>query len=207
MKVKPVYIYVALFFIALVSIIIFSYSTTSNENEMPKDEFHGNVDNMPNDDIHRGKGSMGSSDLKPEYFKTLDSLKIVYNKNPKDSAAALMLARYQIAGHKNAEALAIYDKLAKDYHKSVKVLQEAAYMYFQTGKYDIAENYVRLAIKADPKFASSYFNLGIIYVSKGDSLKAKQTWEKMITDFPNAPEVKIARTALEDLKNPKKGEK
>ncbi|GEM_PF-792872 len=207
MKVKPVYIYVGLFFIALVSIIIFSYSTTSNENEMPKDKFHENVANMPNDEIHRGMGSMGSSDLKPEYFKTLDSLKILYNKNPKDSSAALMLARYQIAGHKNAEALAIYDKLAKDYPQSVKVLQEAAYMYFQTEQYDKAENYIKLAIKVDPKFASSYFNLGIIYVSKGDSLKAKQTWEKLIADFPNAPEVKIAKTALEELKNSKKGEK
>ncbi len=61
--------------------------------------------------------------------------------------------------------------------------------YFQAGKYDLAEQYCRAAIKANPTNPQAYSNMGIIFDSQNRLYEAVKSYKKSLELDVNQPQV------------------
>ncbi len=207
MKIKPVYIYIGIFVIAIIVLISVDFGTKKTEpdtlpgKEMPHDAIHGHV-NMPNDSIH---GSISAEDLpnksnvKPEYYKRLDSLRTAYEKNPGDSSVAAQYASYLLAGHGASKAVKIYEDLVKRYPNSPKISKDAAYVYFEVGNIDKAEKLLTKVVRLNPNDLNAYYNLGLMKLTKKDSAGAKKIWQDIADKHPETEAGEYAKIALARL--------
>ena len=206
MKIKSVYIYIGIFVVA-VAVLVFADFGSAQKDEvsgkMPNDAIHQGAQ-MPDDAIHKGLGKddvPNKENVKPEYYRTLDSLKTAYEKNPADTNVALRYAEYLVAGHGTAKAKAIYDDLVKRYPNSVRVLSEATFVYYQLGDIDKSDELLTRLTKLNPKDLTSAYNLGVVKLMKGDSTSASKIWNDIISKAPNSEEAKASKTALESMRN------
>ncbi len=219
MKGKTVYLYIAIFVVAVVVLVLVDFgdgeketTTTIANREMPNDAIHRGA-KMPNDAIHGGgkmpndamHGGISADDLpnksnvKPEYYRTLDSLKTAYEKNPADTAVALKYAEYLLAGHGADKAVKIYDDLVKRYPNSASISASASYVYFETGQIDKAEALLEKAVKKMPGNLTAYYNLGLMKLMKKDTTGARKIWEDIAKNHSDADEAQYAKIALEKL--------
>ncbi len=206
MKVKTVYIYIAIFVAAIAVLIFTDFGGSDNEvatGKMPNDAIHQGAQ-MPNDAIHKGLGqdnAPNKDNVKPEYYRTLDSLKTAYEKNPADTNVALRYAEYLVAGHGTVKAKAIYDDLVKRYPNSTRVLSEATFVYYQMGDIEKSDELLTRLTKLNPQDLTSAYNLGVVKLMKGDTTTASRIWNDIIKKAPNSNEAKASKTALESMRN------
>jgi tetratricopeptide (TPR) repeat protein len=204
MKAKTVYIYIAIFVAAVVVLITVDFSGNSNSTavthkEMPNDAIHNGAQ-MPDDEIHKGMaGKMGKNDIKPQYYITLDSLRLEFEKNPSDTATAFKYAQYLTAGHGAKKAVKVFDKLLEIYPNSERVLLAATYSYYQSGEFNKADESLTKIHKLNPKDFTSYFNLGLVKLAKGDTTRAISIWKEIVQKSPNSEEGKAAKEALDSF--------
>ena len=67
---------------------------------------------------------------------------------------------------------------------------------------EIALKYFKKAIKSDSNYQPAYVWSGIIYVIKGESVKASKYFERAVTIAPNTAEAETAQAWLKRLKEP-----
>ena len=76
--------------------------------------------------------------------------------------------------------------------------------YFQLGKYDLAEEYCKAAVAADPDSPQAYSNLGIIYDSQNRLYKAVKAYKASLELDTNQPKIllNLGATYLRQGPNP-----
>ncbi|HVR40167.1 MAG TPA: tetratricopeptide repeat protein [Thermoanaerobaculia bacterium] len=67
------------------------------------------------------------------------------------------------------------------------------------GKYEEAEPILKKVISADPSFADAYYQLGIVYMQKGNSAEAKRNFQKYLELAPNGKDADVAKEAIKAL--------
>jgi tetratricopeptide (TPR) repeat protein len=209
MKIKAVYLYIILFVVIVVGLILIDTSP-ENENssvmpmatsQMPNDAVHNGE--MPNDDIHKGlKGNSGPSkdDVLPQYYEHLDSLAQAWKTNQADTLLGLEYAHYLAAGHQTGKAISVYDQMIKRNPNSLSLREDAAYIAFKGGDYDLSEKYVKQILAKDKGNLDAKFNYGLIRLFKKDTLNAKKVWNEIVRNHPNSNEAERAKGALSNLK-------
>ncbi len=207
MKFKTVYLYIAIFVAAVVVLVAVDFGGKKNAVEtkpgveMPNDAIHQGA-KMPNDAVHQGISAEdlpNKSNVKPEYYRKLDSLKNAYEKNPADSNVAIQYAEYLLAGHGKDKALKIYNDLVKRYPNSVRISIGASYVFFENGEVDRAENLLEKAVKKNPSNLTAYYNLGLMKLMKKDTAGAKTVWQDIVDKHPHSEEAEYAKLALARL--------
>lgn len=86
---------------------------------------------------------------------------------------------------------------ANDYFKE-------ANNYFKQGKYDMAAEYYKSAIRLKPDFAMAYRGLGACYAMLGKSELSIKQYEKYIELDPNGPDVDKVIKIINEYRNKKK---
>ena len=76
--------------------------------------------------------------------------------------------------------------------------------YFKQGKYDMAAEYYKSAIRLKPDFAMAYRGLGACYAMLGKSELSIKQYEKYIELDPNGPDVEKVIKIINDYRNKKK---
>jgi tetratricopeptide (TPR) repeat protein len=217
MKIKTVYIYVAIFIAAIVVLIAVDFGgndTSANvKNGMPNDAIHQGAHmpndaihqgaRMPNDAIHKGLSSddevPNKSNVKPEYYRTLDSLKTTYENNPNDTTTAFKYIEYLVAGHGADKAVKVFEDLLQRFPNSVSVMMRATYVYYQLGEVEKAKALLEKVHRIQPENMTAYYNLGLIAFVRGDSVKAKRIWTEIIKKKPNSEEAQFSKEALDRM--------
>ena len=80
-----------------------------------------------------------------------------------------------------------------------------AFIYYETGRFDLAFIYHKKAIALNPDFANSYYGLALIYKKQGDMEMGKKHWEEYLRVEPEGFYSKKAREELKFINQAGKG--
>lgn len=203
MKIKPLYIYLGVFVAFIAAFIIFSGpGEDSTQGSM--------TSNMPQDEIHKGMNSGGdgenpsSANVSTMIKQKMDSLRIAYEKNPKDTLKAREYADLLSWAHNPDKAMEIYDDILKVNPNRIDILLQLTLLNYNKSDFDKAEEISNRIMKIDSKNFLAEFNLGAIAEAKGQIEKAKSIWSGLIKKYPNSPISHIAEQSLSQLDKPKK---
>ncbi|MEW5844009.1 MAG: tetratricopeptide repeat protein [Bacteroidota bacterium] len=197
MKIKPIYIYLSVFVIFAASILFFSNgakkSTAINLNQnqqMPNDEVHGKL---------KTSDEPSKSNVMQAAIEKLNALKADVEKNPKDTSKVREYADMLTMSHKGDDAIQYYNQILKLDPKRIDVLLQLTYVYFNKGDLAKADDYTNKILKIDKNNLFGLYNTGAIAQAKGDSKKARATWQDLSKRYPTSEVGKLAARSIQQL--------
>ncbi len=200
MKFKLAYLYIIL---ALgVVITLFMLSRQNDNNPGQSNNIRG--EQMPNDEIHKGlqdptKQNPSKSNVSAEVYEKMETLKKDVEANPNDTTRMKAYADFMTAAHKPDEALPYYEKILNLNPKRNDVLFNLAMIYYNKQNLDKAEEYTSLILKNDKNNTQAMYNLGAIAAGKGEKERAKEIWNKIVSEYPDDEAAQLAKSSLEKL--------
>jgi tetratricopeptide (TPR) repeat protein len=200
LKFKLVYLYIVLGLGVIVTLFILSEN--SNNNIPSNQGITG--EQMPNDEVHKGlqdptKENPSKSNVTSEVYRKMEMLKKDVEANPRDTAKMKAYADFLAAAHKAADAVPYYEKIISVDSKRNDVLFSLALIYYNQQNLDKAEEYTNLILKNDESNTQAMYNLGAIAASKGEKERAREIWNKLVTDYPKDEVTQLAKSSLEKL--------
>jgi tetratricopeptide (TPR) repeat protein len=199
MKIKPIYIYLGLIIVALITII-----TISTSNDSSKIDDVANMENIPNDEVH--KSLENQTNMNPSGSNVTSSIKNKINEleeyvtsNPKDTTKIKEYADLLAGAHNEEKALKLYHRILKIDNKRTDVLSIVSRMYFKQSEFKEAKLYIEKIIEIDPANTEAIYNLGVVEIRIGDMDAAKKQWKDLITNHPNTKMSTMAKESLERL--------
>jgi tetratricopeptide (TPR) repeat protein len=197
-NIKPIYIYGAGIIIAALVFILLSQKDASDAAKNSSDAANKQ---MPNDAIHKGLGGKqpGKDNVMEEVKQHLAMLKKAVDESPNDTVKIKQYAEFLAAAHNQDEALIYYNKILNVNPKRLDVLFSIAYIHYMKQEFPEAEKYLGKIISYDKNNVQAYYNLGAVAASKGDKVKAKEIWTKLIKDFPKGQITELAKKSMNEI--------
>jgi len=196
MKIKPVYIYLVIFVIAVLIIV-----TTSNTSDQVSDE-QLNSEVMPDDDIHKGLQNgvtPGKGNVSSNIIHQLEMLKKAVEENPNDSVQVKKYAELLAAAHNPQKAVELYKSILVKDPNRIDILLGITFAYYNMRDMDNAEVFTKKVLSIDKNNHEANYNLGAIAAGRGNAAKAKEIWEGVIKKFPNTSVAQIAANSIKSL--------
>lgn len=196
MKLKPIYIYLILISVALITIVIFS-SDKSNENVESSDN------SLPNDHIHESiatnQQSPSSGNVSREYLEKMAELEEAISSNPNDTLKLHEYADFLSAAHKEKESIEYYKRILDIDNERIDILLRISVVNFNIGKFREAKEYIVKSLAIEENNTKAIYNLGVVEARIGDLDAAKKQWEDLIANHPNTKMSDMAKESLERL--------
>ena len=138
--------------------------------------------------------------LMRQVFETIEELKKIIEKDPKNLQALITLGNLFYDGSKFEEAIEYYQRALKLDPKNADVWTDMGTMYRQLPNIDSSIICYQKAVQVNPGHKSGWFNLGIVYLfDKKDDKKAVWAWKKFIALSPDDPHVQVIKDEMEKL--------
>ncbi len=203
MKIKTVYIYIALFAIVLIAIVIYDSQSTEtvkpekiptdiNKSEMPKDAIHQGLENPTAE-------QPSSANVLESVKQKMKKLEEEIQNNPDDTVRIREYANFLFAAHRPDKALKYYKKILDKNPDRIDILLSVTSIYFNKGDYKKAEETTRRILSVDNDNLEATYNLGVIYAVTGRKNKAKEIWEEVVKNYPGTEVAGMAKSALQKL--------
>jgi len=197
MKIKPAYLYGILIIAAAVYLFFF----TQNNNTAADDI---NMEHMPDDEIHKGLKNPGQTppgkdNVSGEIVHQLEALRKTVEENPGDTLKMRQLADLLAEAHHPDEAVIYYYNILNINPRRTDILFSLAYIYYNKSNFDKAGDIIDKVLLYEPDNTRAIYNLGAIAATKGDKIKAKQYWEKLVNEYPGSEESGLAAESLKKL--------
>lgn len=157
---------------------------------------------MPNDEVHsklKTGDEPSKSNVMQAAIEKLNALKADVEKNPKDTSKVREYADMLTMSHKSDEAIQYYNQILKVDPKRIDVLLQLTYVYFNKGDLAKADDYTNKILKIDKNNLFGLYNTGAIAQAKGDSKKARATWQDLSKRYPNSEVGKLAVRSIQQL--------
>ncbi|TSA30351.1 MAG: hypothetical protein D4R68_00915 [Ignavibacteriales bacterium] len=186
MKIKPIYIYLAVFVIFIAAVLFFSNAA---KNSNTARELNPNAQ-IPSDDVHKGMAQQGNGDMPSksnvmkEAVEKMNALKAAVEKNPNDTLKVREYAE-MVQAHDPDEAIKLYENILKVGPKRIDLILELTFLYFSKGDLKKAEEYNNKVLNLDKTNMIANYNLGGLAQAKGDFQKAKSIWLDLAKKYPN----------------------
>jgi len=188
MKIRPLYIYIALLFIVCAVTILFisrSASTSSNSGK----------NGIPLEDINNAD----KVNISEKASQRLAELKKTIDNNPQDTLKMREYANLLGGAHHDQEAAKVFENILVIDPKRIDVMLVLTYIYFTLGNTGKAEEYTNRVLTINKDNPEANYNLGIIELKKGNKAKAKQILNSVIKRFPENIVAGLAKTSLQKL--------
>ena len=200
MRFKPIYLYGIIAVVVVVVLLIVSQSGSVGEKtnvditdkQMPMDEVHKKLNNGMKQDP-------SSSNVSEEVKHKIDVMRKDVDANPNDTLKIRECADFLAAAHKPEEALLYYQKIL-DKDKSRKdIYFSITYIHYTKGDLAKAEEVTLQMLQLFPGDPMVRYNWGAIEATKGNKVKAREIWTKLIKDNPEDKTSELARGSLNKL--------
>ncbi len=201
MKVKPLYIYGAVFVIIISVIVLTSSSNNEDLNKMsaPISSETG----MPNDDIHSGMnmgdGSPSKNNVRQDFWTQLDEAKSNYEQNPNDTLAMKNYAEILGMSHQTEKSIELYEKILAVDPNRIDILLAEGLAFYNNQNFMMAEVVTKKIIAKDDKNLEAKYNLGVIAAAQGKNEDAKKIWKELSEKHPNDEVGKLAGESLNQI--------
>jgi len=204
MKIRPVFLYLAIIVIAILVILYFSRIENSEAEQSLPSNVEMNNQEIPNDSVHAQFNQNGtpSSNNVSESFKTrMKNLKEYVDKNPNDTAKVKEYADLLFAAHNPVEAMEYYKAILKKDPKRTDIMMNLTLANFNENNISEAEKYTKRILKINPNNLEAIYNYGVIAVRNGNLELAKENWGRLARNYPNTEIGKAAESSLQKLNN------
>lgn len=199
MKFKLIYLYGIIFIAVMVTLIIISKSNPSKKSDKE------NVISIqkPKDDLSNSLGiqnqNPSSANVSKEVFEKLDRMKKLADAKPPDTLRVREYADFLAAAHQPDEAIKYYEKILTVDKKRKDIYLAITLIYYNQSKLDKAEEITNQILKLFPKDAMATYNLGAIEATKGNKVKAREIWEKLIASDPDNETAILAKNSIDRI--------
>ncbi len=199
-NINPIYIYG--FGVVLTAALFIFFSQPDAKNAAMKPAGISNQE-MPDDNIHKGLQGNSLQPNKDNVMETvkqhLEMLKKNVEENPADTMKIKQYADFLAAVHQPDEALVYYEKILKVNPNREDVLFSEAYINYSKRNFNDAEKYLERVLSFDKNNLNAYYNLGAIAAGRGDKVKAKEIWSKLINEHPKDQISEMAKKSLNSI--------
>ena len=145
-------------------------------------------------------GDQSAEELMQQVFQTIEELKTIIEKDPKNLQALIALGNIYYDGQKFEEALVYYKKALEIDPKISAVWTDMGTMYHQLGKVDSSIICFQKGVDFDSKNKAAWFNLGLVYAyDKKEEKKALWAWKRFLELSPDDPHVQVIKDEMEKL--------
>lgn len=195
MKLKPIYVYLTLLFVALATIIVISSKEDDNIVERNNNMIH----NEDHESAIVNSQTPSSANVSASYVEKMNEFTERLSEDPKDTLVFREYADFLAAGHKEEEAIINYKKILDVDNKRIDILKKTSLIYFNLGKFREAKGYIVNILSLDARNTEAIYNLGVVEARIGDLDAAKKQWEDLIANHPNTKMSDMAKESLERL--------
>jgi tetratricopeptide (TPR) repeat protein len=129
----------------------------------------------------------------------------ILKKDPENQEATINLANLNFDLKNYPQAIQYYEAALKRDPNNINLNTDLGSSYMWSGDYDKAIQLYNKSLSIDPKHLQTLMNLGIAKMSVGDRTGAAESWQKVIDNYPNDPEVPMLKQAVAKLKSEQKG--
>lgn len=148
---------------------------------------------------HAMGGAPGKDNVSRSIRETVAHLKAVVEKNPKDTARMIELARLLHDAHQPGEAAAYYERALAVGEVGDSARIDYSLCLFQIGKVEQALEQNRVVHRRNGRNAQALYNIGAIHANSGRRDSAVVYWQRLTAVAPDDPLAPQARTNLEKL--------
>lgn len=196
MKFKIIYLYLAVFTIAIILLVVLTQEEDTTPLRSPTNQ-------LPNDDIHKdmqnNSSSPSSGNVNQDVIRKMQELKEASENNPNDTARIREYADFLSAAHKQEEAIKLYERILKKDSKRIDILFSLSFIYYNKQNIPKAEEITNRILTIDENNLQARYNLGALAASRGEKQKAREIWTKIIIEHPGTQESQLAETSLKQL--------
>lgn len=194
MKLKPIYVYISLIAVALITIV-----SISNSDDKVTD-----LHDIPNDEVHNSlnSGKMGEpsgSNVNSEIYDRMKKYEEHITQNPSDTSTMKEYAELLFAAHKQEEAVELYEKILAADPNRIDMLKTLSIIEFNKGDFISSKAKIAKILALDPKNPEALYNMGVIETKVGDIQAARIQWENLLKFHPNTKMSDMAKESLERL--------
>lgn len=132
----------------------------------------------------------------PTQQQEILKLKQVLEKNPKDLASLIGLGNLYYDTGKPAEAITYYQRALDIDPKNVDVRVDMGTCYFELKDYDKAMEAFTTATEQKPDHATAWYNMGVVFRTKGDQVSTKYAWTRFLAVEPTGDRADQVRREL-----------
>ena len=159
---------------------------------------------MPQDKIHKGLENPvaqkpSKRNVLPSIMQHMQQLKKAVEEHPGDTLKLREYADFLLDAQMSDQALDYYQKILNINPRRVDIMSSLVFIYFSQSKLDEAEKYLNKILSLDKNNVDALYNLGAISANKGNRVKARKLWTKIITDFPKSPLAQKAKESIRQL--------
>jgi tetratricopeptide (TPR) repeat protein len=130
------------------------------------------------------------------------SLKQTADSNPKDARARIELGNVYFDAERFEDASRWYEDALKIDPRNVSVSTDLGISYYYLNQPDRALAQFERSLALDPSHAKTLLNIGIVRAYGKDDLPgAVKAWQRVVELGPDTPEGKVARQALDAVRN------
>ena len=130
------------------------------------------------------------------------ALKRTADGNPRDARARIELGNVYFDSERFAEAARWYEDALKIEPDNVRASTDLGISYYYMNEPDRALRQFDRSLEIDPLHTKTLLNVGIVRAYGKDDLDgAVKAWQRVIEIGPDSPEGKVARQALEAVRN------
>lgn len=202
---KPIYIYIGGFVLAAVIIFTISQNSDLKNGYVSAPPASGITDKtMPQDSIHKGllnplSQPPDKNNVMASIKQHMDELRKAAEVHPRDTLKMREYADFLAAAHQNDQAVIYYKKILKVNPERIDILSSLVFLYFSSNNFNEAELYLNKILAVDKNNVEAMYNLGAVSANKGDKVRAKQLWSRIINDYPSSSLVQKAKDSIAQL--------
>ena len=202
---RPLYIYIGGAVLAAVLIFIISQSSEVKTGNVPAPPVANITDKtMPQDQIHKGLQNPLSqppdkNNVMAGIKQHMDELKKAAEEHPRDTLKMREYADFLTAAHQSDQAVIYYNKILKVNPRRTDIMSSLVFLYFSANNLNEAEVYTNKILAVDKDNVEAIYNLGVISANKGDRVKARQLWSKIVSNYPSSSLAEKAKVSLAQL--------
>lgn len=127
------------------------------------------------------------------------SLEEQLRKKPGHAPVLLRLAQIAMEQGQPAEARGRLEELLKAEPKNLEAMLELGRTCYELDDLSCAIAETEKVLAQDGKHVDALYNLGAIYANTGDTMKARQYWQKAVQSAPDSDSGKKSAAALKQL--------
>jgi Flp pilus assembly protein TadD len=130
------------------------------------------------------------------------TLKQSAERDPKDTRVRIELGNLYFDSERFEEAARWYEAALKIDPRNVSASTDLGISYYYMNQADRALSQFERSLAIDPRHTKTLLNVGIVRAyGKDDLAGAVQAWERVVAIGPDSPEGRVARQALEAVRN------
>jgi len=135
--------------------------------------------------------------------KQLEMNEGILEKDPENLVALVTAANLSSDLKEYPQAIGYYEKAIIREPKNINLITDMATAYFYSNNPQKALELYNRSLSIDPKHFQTLMNIGIVKMSLGDHKGAAESWDKVITLYPDSPEAQQLKEMVRRVKEGK----